>query len=39
LYFALDNAFDRTPPMPANNNAYYDLLGRTIKVGMRFSFD
>jgi hypothetical protein len=39
LYFALDNAFDRAPPMPANNNAYYDLLGRTIKVGMRFSFD
>jgi iron complex outermembrane receptor protein len=39
LFVTLDNAFDRKPPMPANNNAYYDLMGRTVKVGLRVSFD
>jgi outer membrane receptor protein involved in Fe transport len=39
LFVTLDNAFDRNPPLPANNNAYYDLMGRTIKAGLRVSFD
>jgi outer membrane receptor protein involved in Fe transport len=39
LFIAIDNLFDRTPPLPANNNAYYDLMGRTIKAGLRVSFD
>jgi iron complex outermembrane recepter protein len=38
VYFALDNVFDTTPPAPANNNAYYDLMGRTWRVGLRYSF-
>jgi outer membrane receptor protein involved in Fe transport len=39
LFIAIDNLFDRTPPLPANNNAYYDLMGRTIKAGLRVSFE
>lgn len=39
LFINVDNAFDRSPPVPANNNAYYDLMGRTVKVGLRVSFD
>lgn len=39
LFIAIDNLFDRTPPLPGNNNAYYDLMGRTIKAGLRVSFD
>ncbi|WP_084677040.1 TonB-dependent receptor domain-containing protein [Massilia niastensis] len=39
LFFTVDNAFDRDPPNPANNNAYYDLMGRTYKLGLRVSFD
>jgi outer membrane receptor protein involved in Fe transport len=39
LFFTIDNLFDRTPPLPANNNAYYDLMGRTFKAGLRVSFD
>jgi iron complex outermembrane receptor protein len=39
LFVTIDNAFDRKPPNPANNNAYYDLLGRTYKAGLRVSFD
>jgi iron complex outermembrane recepter protein len=38
VYFNVDNVFDRDPPAPANNNAYYDLMGRTWRVGLRYSF-
>lgn len=39
VYFVLNNAFDKAPPLPAiNNNAYYDLLGRAYRVGLRFGF-
>lgn len=38
VYFSVNNLFDRDPPLPAiNNNAYYDLLGRAYRVGVRFS--
>jgi iron complex outermembrane receptor protein len=39
LFVSVDNAFDRDPPVPGNNNAYYDLMGRTVKLGLRVSFD
>jgi iron complex outermembrane receptor protein len=39
LFINVDNAFNRSPPLPGNNNAYYDLMGRTVKVGLRVSFD
>jgi iron complex outermembrane receptor protein len=39
LFVSIDNAFDRDPPVPGNNNAYYDLMGRTVKLGLRVSFD
>jgi outer membrane receptor protein involved in Fe transport len=39
LFISVDNLFDRTPPLPGNNNAYYDLMGRTIRAGLRVSFD
>lgn len=38
LYFTINNLLDRTPPPPANQNAYYDLAGLTLKAGVRFSF-
>ena len=39
VYFVVNNAFDKSPPLPAiNNNAYYDLLGRSYRVGVRFGF-
>lgn len=38
VYFNIDNFFDRDPPLPANGSAYYDLLGRTFKGGVRFAF-
>jgi len=38
VYFNIDNAFDRDPPLPANGSAYYDLLGRTYKGGVRLKF-
>ncbi|AOH84983.1 hypothetical protein AWL63_14490 [Sphingomonas panacis] len=39
VYFVLNNAFDKAPPLPAiNNNAYYDLLGRAYRIGVRFGF-
>ena len=38
VYFNVDNVFDKSPPAPANNNAYYDLMGRTWRVGLRYSF-
>jgi outer membrane receptor protein involved in Fe transport len=39
LFVTVDNLFDRTPPLPANNNAYYDLMGRTVRAGLRVSFE
>jgi outer membrane receptor protein involved in Fe transport len=39
VYFNVDNVFDKDPPAPANNNAYYDLMGRTWRVGVRYSFN
>jgi outer membrane receptor protein involved in Fe transport len=39
LFISVDNLFDRTPPLPGNNNAYYDLMGRTIRAGLRVSFE
>jgi iron complex outermembrane receptor protein len=39
LYVTVNNVFDKAPPLPAiNNNAYYDLLGRAYRVGVRFGF-
>ena len=39
IYLTVNNLFDRDPPLPAiNNNAYYDLLGRSYRVGVRFGF-
>jgi outer membrane receptor protein involved in Fe transport len=39
LFVTVNNVFDRDPPLPAiNNNAYYDLLGRSYRVGVRFGF-
>jgi len=38
VYFNIDNAFDRDPPLPANGSAYYDLMGRTYKGGVRVKF-
>ncbi|MFC5460586.1 TonB-dependent receptor plug domain-containing protein [Massilia niabensis] len=38
LYFTVNNLLDRDPPPPANQNAYYDLAGLTLKAGVRFSF-
>lgn len=38
LYFTVNNLLDRAPPPPANQNAYYDLAGLTVKAGVRFSF-
>lgn len=38
LYFTINNLLDRAPPPPANQNAYYDLAGLTLKAGVRFSF-
>jgi outer membrane receptor protein involved in Fe transport len=38
VYFNIDNAFDRDPPLPANGSAYYDLMGRTYKGGVRLKF-
>jgi iron complex outermembrane receptor protein len=39
LFVTVDNLFDRTPPLPANSNAYYDLMGRTFRAGLRVSFE
>ena len=39
IYISVNNLFDKDPPLPAiNNNAYYDLLGRTYRIGARFNF-
>ena len=33
--YAYNNGYNTRP---ANNNAYYDLMGRTWRVGLRYSF-
>ena len=38
VFFNVDNLLDRDPPLPANGSAYYDLMGRTYKGGVRFKF-
>jgi hypothetical protein len=38
VYFVLNNVMNRPPPLPANNNAYYDLIGRYLKLGVRVNF-
>lgn len=39
LYFVVNNLFNKAPPLPAiNNNAWYDLLGLSYRVGVRFEF-
>ncbi|WP_241659783.1 TonB-dependent receptor domain-containing protein [Sphingomonas glacialis] len=39
IYLTVNNVTDKDPPLPAiNNNAYYDLLGRSYRVGVRFGF-
>jgi len=39
LYGAINNLFNQAPPLPAiNNNAWYDLFGRTYRVGIRFKY-
>lgn len=39
LYFTVNNVLNQSPPLPAiNNNAYYDLLGRSFRAGVRISF-
>jgi iron complex outermembrane receptor protein len=38
VYFNVDNVFDKDPPLPAPGSAYYDLMGRTYKGGVRFKF-
>jgi iron complex outermembrane receptor protein len=38
VFFNVNNLLDRDPPLPANGSAYYDLMGRTYKGGVRFKF-
>jgi outer membrane receptor protein involved in Fe transport len=38
VYLNVDNVFDKDPPLPAPGSAYYDLMGRTYKGGVRFKF-
>ncbi|MFD1786198.1 TonB-dependent receptor plug domain-containing protein [Sphingomonas floccifaciens] len=39
FYLTVNNLTNQEPPLPAiNNNAYYDLLGRSYRVGVRLSF-
>ncbi len=38
IFFNVDNVFDKQPPQPAFGTAYYDLLGRAFKAGIRVSF-
>jgi iron complex outermembrane receptor protein len=37
VFFAVNNVFDRAPPLPANG-VYYDTVGRTFSVGVRAKF-
>lgn len=37
VYVTINNVLDQDPPLPAiNNNAWYDILGRSYRVGIRF---
>lgn len=37
LYGTINNLLNQAPPLPAiNNNAWYDLLGQTWRIGVRF---
>ncbi len=38
VFANLDNVFDKDPPPPMNGTAYYDLMGRSYKVGLRFKY-
>lgn len=39
IYVVVNNVADKSPPLPAfNNNAYYDILGRSFRFGVRFGF-
>jgi iron complex outermembrane recepter protein len=39
IYGTINNLFDQDPPLPAiGNNAYYDLLGRAYRIGVRLQF-
>jgi outer membrane receptor protein involved in Fe transport len=38
LFANVDNVFDKDPPPPMNGTAYYDLMGRTYKAGVRFTY-
>lgn len=37
VFFAVNNVFDKAPPLPANG-VYYDVLGRSFSLGMRAKF-
>ncbi|MGX7896987.1 TonB-dependent receptor domain-containing protein [Tsuneonella sp. HG222] len=37
VFGTINNLLDQDPPLPAiNNNAWYDILGRSYRVGLRF---
>lgn len=37
IYGTVNNLLNQDPPLPAiNNNAWYDLLGQTFRIGVRF---
>ncbi len=37
IYGTINNLLNQAPPLPAiNNNAWYDLLGQTFRIGFRF---
>lgn len=37
VYLTVNNVLNQEPPLPAiNNNAWYDILGRSYRVGIRF---
>ena len=37
VFVAVNNVFDRAPPLPANG-VYYDVLGRSFSLGLRAKF-
>ncbi|MEW7848449.1 TonB-dependent receptor [Massilia aurea] len=37
VFFAVNNVFDRAPPLPANG-IYHDVIGRSFSLGMRARF-
>jgi outer membrane receptor protein involved in Fe transport len=38
LFGVVDNLFDKVPPFPVVQNAFYDIIGRAFKVGVRFRY-